>query len=1057
MKKINRIKLINWHYFVNETLNIKGSFLLAGENKSGKSTILDAIQYILTANSRNFNKSANENSKRDLKGYVRCKTGVDGKEYLRTGSITSYIAIEFFDDNTCNYFVIGAKIDSPDEDSTLDVKWFILDNALDDITFMVGNRPAMDSEFRVNDKKIITIRTQTEMKSQIMRRLGNVNARFFELIPQSIAFKPMNNVKEFINRFILQEHKIDIKNLLSNIQHLDELNELMEKVSTQINQLNDILKVKDKISDIKDNILIYKIMIEMANLERLHQELNQLNLMYTNLKQQISLINNNIQTLNIDRNNALNKLKTLEYSLNSSDNSRLISDCKYNLQRCTDKLTNLTPIYNNFLNRIKDLKNILPKLRISFNINELLSKDITIEDKISMCNRLSTTIEHLKEDYTNRKYDIKTKLTVNRENINRIQQEINLLKDKKLSYPEDTTKLKRLIEQEFQNRHIVSDVYIFCDTLEIIDNVWQNAIEGYLNFKRFFILVEPKYYDIALMVYNRYKNEISTVGLINLEKLSLNISSNKDSLSNYVVSQNRYSKAYADYLLNDVIRCDEISNLKNHLISITKDCILYKDYAITKINHKFYDLPYIGVSAINKQLEIKQLEYSNLNNEKDTLENQLKKVNSILFLINKLKIDDISNNVNIIEDYSKAKDELSNAQVQYNEALQNPNYLELIDRKTQAERIYKQLDNQYNEATIKSGKSQSNIERLSNDIASCNEKIKYQTTIYDNLVKDNSLIEDDAIRKYNRLKQGKTIDIMINNFNNNRYSYERDLKNVERELINLQYKFDGGNLGIGYDNIQYYIDEKNKLEHSELIKYKDDLVQARQTCESIFHQDFLAKLKEQIENAQQSFKELNKSLKDIYYGEDNYYFKLSKNKNKEAIYEMIMSQNNIQHDTDTLFSIEFENEHKQEIDELFSRLTASSDMNDKAIQEYTDYRSYLDYDIKITNKHGDIKWFSKIYANMSGGEAQTPYYVAIASSFLQLYSSNSIRIIILDEAFDKMDDDRIQSMMKFFNDMNFQIILGTPPAKIEVIGEFVDEVLMVMRIGNSSIVEEYIL
>ena len=298
------------------------------------------------------------------------------------------------------------------------------------------------------------------MKSQIMRRLGNVNARFFELIPQSIAFKPMNNVKEFINRFILQEHKIDIKNLLSNIQHLDELNELMEKVSTQINQLNDILKVKDKISDIKDNILIYKIMIEMANLERLHQELNQLNLMYTNLKQQISLINNNIQTLNIDRNNALNKLKTLEYSLNSSDNSRLISDCKYNLQRCTDKLTNLTPIYNNFLNRIKDLKNILPKLRISFNINELLSKDITIEDKISMCNRLSTTIEHLKEDYTNRKYDIKTKLTVNRENINRIQQEINLLKDKKLSYPEDTTKLKRLIKQEFQNRHIVSDVFV---------------------------------------------------------------------------------------------------------------------------------------------------------------------------------------------------------------------------------------------------------------------------------------------------------------------------------------------------------------------------------------------------------------------------------------------------------------------------------------------------------------------------------------------------------------------------------------------------------------------
>ena len=44
MKKLTKIKLINWHYFQNETINVDGSFLLSGENASGKSTILDAIQ-----------------------------------------------------------------------------------------------------------------------------------------------------------------------------------------------------------------------------------------------------------------------------------------------------------------------------------------------------------------------------------------------------------------------------------------------------------------------------------------------------------------------------------------------------------------------------------------------------------------------------------------------------------------------------------------------------------------------------------------------------------------------------------------------------------------------------------------------------------------------------------------------------------------------------------------------------------------------------------------------------------------------------------------------------
>ena len=142
---------------------------------------------------------------------------------------------------------------------------------------------------------------------------------------------------------------------------------------------------------------------------------------------------------------------------------------------------------------------------------------------------------------------------------------------------------------------------------------------------------------------------------------------------------------------------------------------------------------------------------------------------------------------------------------------------------------------------------------------------------------------------------------------------------------------------------------------------------------------------------------------------------------------------------------------------MFAKITLDDDADKKVVKEYTDYRSYLDFDIRITNKSGEVKYFSKIYGDMSGGEAQTPYYVAIAASFAQLYNADTVRLIMPDEAFDKMDDERIERMMKFFNSMGFQIILGTPPGKIEIIGEYVDEVLMAYRAGDHSIVEEYIL
>ena len=267
MKKLTRIKLVNWHYFGNETIDVNGSFLLSGENASGKSTILDAIQLILTTNTRRFNPAANEKSKRDLKGYVRCKTGEEGNTYVRKNSVISYVALEFYEESKDRFFVLGAKFDSPDEEAEIRRIWFCEEGTLDGFSFIVDNKPATDEQFKNNGKKIAYIRSTKEAKDRFKRRLGNLDETFFDMIPKSLAFKPMDNVKKFITQFILPEKQIEVDVLRENIRNLREMQELIKEVRKQIAHLESIIATNDKMAEIKRDILVIDILLKIAEIE----------------------------------------------------------------------------------------------------------------------------------------------------------------------------------------------------------------------------------------------------------------------------------------------------------------------------------------------------------------------------------------------------------------------------------------------------------------------------------------------------------------------------------------------------------------------------------------------------------------------------------------------------------------------------------------------------------------------------------------------------------------------------------------------------------------------
>lgn len=232
MKKLTRVKLINWHRFTNEIIDFEPSTLISGENGAGKSTLLDAIQFVVTCSTTNFNKAAHENGKRRLTGYIRCKTGREQNPYERTGEISAHIALEFYEEKKDKYFIVGAVVDSASEGQEKTVRYLLDGTRLDDELFFQGKTPKSISQFKTTNAKKIKQWCITDKEGRIMmkNRFGRIEDKFFRLIPKALAFRPIDDIKDFVYSYVLDAKEVNIDVLRENVRCYQDFQRTLENV-----------------------------------------------------------------------------------------------------------------------------------------------------------------------------------------------------------------------------------------------------------------------------------------------------------------------------------------------------------------------------------------------------------------------------------------------------------------------------------------------------------------------------------------------------------------------------------------------------------------------------------------------------------------------------------------------------------------------------------------------------------------------------------------------------------------------------------------------------------
>lgn len=1075
MKTLTKVKLINWHTFSNTEFEIYKNALITGENGTGKSTILDAIQYVLTVGKCKFNKAASDIGNRTLESYIRCKTGIEGHEYVRNGDVTTYIVLEFFDEKTKDYQIIGTVIDLP-SGGRLNREFFqILDSQINDVTFIEERKVLTKKEFK---NTLNTHNQQGFFKDTIKegeRLFGNalgVKLKYFDLVTRALAFKAIDNVYQFIVDFLLKEDFVDIQNLRDSIKHYKVLEEKLKVSKKECDTLEEVIQFYNQYLENAFQIDVLDCTKEKLYERELRSLIENSQKRYQAIEDQLKFIQQKLNQLHQDEESYQEKYHQLDQSLRENDTYNLKNDLKKECERLKKEKEDKQKEYMDLLDELQQEAKLLKELRIQKAFIKALENEEYHTETLST--HLRKVEQEILEKTNKTEYQrssLQLEITKNVEQYNQYQEEYTSLKENQLYYRKEIQELICLLNEQL-TKHFGKSIEVkpLCEYIEVKDEKWRNALEGYLNSQRFDLIVEPEYFEYALLVYEEYKNKrgIYGVGIVDVAKLAkYGDVALKETLADQLECKNTYARWYVNMLLSKVHCVDDVTQLRNYPTAITPTCMLYKNYTARALNPRIYNKPYIGLGAIKIQLKTIEQQLETLQQEIKQQKVKLEALKNTQSLLKKSNADKILYRIDLLDKYHSLEKEYQEVNGRYQKLELDDSIISLQE---ECEAVKKQLDQTKKEkenALMKKGSLENNLETFK-------EQLEQTQESYDVLHEKIIQFEMDHLELSQKADQKVIVYLkrFVKDFKSmkNEIDYQKSVsqdkaRQVESQ-IEMKMKDYNNEYNIGFENslkdIESYKHRFHQLKDMDIVSKEEKTRQAKLKCEESFKTSFISGLNEKIENAKKDIYELNKGLAQRDFNGETYEFCVSPTSRDDFKEYYKIIQSGKEYMANNLLSETLNESQRRIMDELFIKLSSveNDQETEKMLLEYTDYRNYLDYDIKIKYNSGDFAYFSKVNKEKSGGETQTPFYVIMAASFEQVVRNRNQNegfgcVVIFDEAFNNMDEQRIQEMIKFYNEREIQTFIAVPPSRASTIIPYVNTRLLVIKQNQHSFVEGF--
>ncbi len=1119
MKILTKIKLINWHYFWNETIDIKPIVFLTGLNGSGKSTLVDAFEVVMLGDTtgRSFNKAALEKSARSLKGYLRGEVGDDlegGFKYLRNGRFTSYIVLEFHDDLANSDFAMGIVFDCFDDGSE-EHRFFCLEDKIPENEFIENNVPldykGLSGFFNTNYKdKYRFFDSNKQYQEFLKKKMGGLKDKYFSLLKKATSFTPITDITTFITEYVCDpQQNLDLTVLQDNIAQYQKLQVESENLKKRITKLDEIKTSYDLYKTQERDFTLTRYLIERCELyndeeklkafknevidssKRLAEidgELDEYKSTLDELeKRKIHIIqdrmNNDVAKITEDLYEQKKSVTAEIKEINDEINEVKVSLTRY-ISEFSDEANKLLIDLNEIDKDVLDEDKEEDIVQILHSSNKVLEVSKALEAKINK-NVLDLTKEDLnnyKDALKDFKNSVSTLAISLARQIHNLEKRIASIKEEEASIKKGTKpfnarlvyvrdRLKDELRIKF-NKEI--DVELYCDLVDIKDKSWSNAIEGYLSSQKFNIFVAPKYYLEAYKILKRLLEEYSFYGtaLVDQEKIiDRDYQADSDSLATEIDTDHEGARAYTNFLIGRLHKSEDVDEARESGNGITRECDLYRNFTLSRINPRLYQEIYIGRNLDERFLEDKARQM------KAIMANlaSYKKLNSLITEANNLEvisngeIDHLLSSLtrgNELKGYQKTLEYIEGELKEHDTAL-----LASLDKRLEdVNDDIADITRQREDLILEKGNLTKQIESLKN------EKITYAESLIEtrknNLVSnyDETLINEAGIPLFEeKVNSGLSYFDILSEANASLTRFQYLYNNSFNQLCKLRRDY------VHEYHLSYDADSReNKAFDEELVEfrdvklpeYNDQIHDAYLKATQQFKDDFIFKLRGAIEDVEDQIENLNEALAQSSFGRDSYKFTVKPSQVFKRYYDMLKDDIILEGGEDESLFLE---KYKDVMEDLFRQIVDVNDPDNSSeellnnIIRFTDYRSYLDFDLIVYNKDsGKEERLSIMIKKKSGGETQTPFYIAVLASFAQLYHvheegeiANTSRLIIFDEAFSKMDRGRIKEAVKLLRKFNLQVIISCPTDKVADITELVDETLVVLHHKNSSSVRMF--
>lgn len=1106
MKLLTKIVLVQWYRIDALDIPIVGNAGIVGDTGTGKSALLDAVQTVLTGGNKNrmvLNRGSNEQSSRKLHEYVLGFLGDPKNPDLEEGirhreKANCYLGLNFYDQETKETTFVGLCIYASAEEMDDRIEGLFIAPGL------VGNKDLF-LEHREGDALQVLpwVRAKERLEHACPHiRFHKASGKFTDDLyahlsedpalpndPETVlkalraAFRldKITDPSTFIREYMLDRDDLQIQELQDQLNNYRFFAEKTLSVSERIDELSKLESFCNKVEDARVKEVLAEWVRCSARLEAGEEQANPLREKLEGLMEASGTIMDRKTSLSDEHREMVERIARKKAELDTLDVKLQRDRINLLINQMTEKEGQVAGVLGDILRLIESLhrvKNVVTIDQLTYALDNLAAC-LPGEDLMERQSwpadpaRVDACLEGLRESLElslpiieGRNRKLCAEMEGVDERLRELSRTIRLLENNKSPLQENPQKLIRFLKDRGIN------AVPLCDLVDVKKEEWRETIESILGNVREALIVDPEKAREAVRLYrNEGRREFPGCHIVNTTQTDAWLTRRKDnSLAACLTTGNEHAKAFLNRRLGNIICVETEKELLSHDRAATADGMLSTGGTTTDLRSV---PPILGHGSRKELLERYKREQKDLNDRRIDSGDKQKQLTKL------------SNRLGDFEARFPAGKPAPMAGLvkQRNDAAMEigrlRNELEDLARDTREEDLreeietlqkaagkvddeHKKLDKEYVKAMQEITTTKDKLENLEKHLDILQKALSDQR---DNPLLDSAKAADMLDRwreKYdgnlNEIceRANQEIKLATNSIEENERRIFRDYAGYHTKHIAEE-----GSDEQPPTSFEEYAalirKKKGFLVNTHLADYREKSGRALQAAQEAFRSKFVSRLIDRLNIVRTFIFQLNKTLeRTSFHGDETYKFHSNANPEFEHIIRFAEEVNksgftevgglNILNDGPG-------SPHKKALEDINRAL-----QDPREAERLQDYRNYLVFKVDILNKEGKvIGSLDHRIKKGSGGENQTPFYVAIGSSLAAAYrirqgmdgkAYGGMNLVIFDEAFSKLSLNTCQQCANFLDRINLQMLVAAPDEKSSTMAAIMDQLIWVSREGG---------